>query len=166
MGQQPVLSSEDAQRVISSVGDQETNLLCRSRKEQMMSNQDQAAIKNSEYTENLAKSPNMSVAYKARDNRSAGGRKSASGMSPFTHQNGIPMKMQASNTISGHAKVKSAERAPDSNKVKFVAEVARGSGAGQTVVQPPAILSSDSKHQTNGGNSHGQAGFNGSMKTL
>ena len=38
-------------------------------------------------------SPHQSAALKTRDNKSAGGRKSAGGMSPFTHQNGIPMKM-------------------------------------------------------------------------
>ena len=81
---------------------------------------------------------------KVRDNRSAGRTKTTStnGMSPFT-QNGLPVKMQAA------AKMKSAERAQDSFKVKLVADVAKNNYYDATPVQAPAILSSDHKPQQN-----------------
>ena len=80
----------------------------------------------------IAASPHQSQLSKGpRDNRSAGGRKSAGGMSPFTHGN---LKMQGPATIAvgGHGKVKSAERQQD--KVKFVSEVARGSAHGNSSI--------------------------------
>ena len=79
----------------------------------------------------------------ARNNRSADRKPITNvvgGMSPFTNQNGLPIKLQVQTNHKNQ--IKSAERQQDFNKVKLVAEVAKTQ---LNPVQPPAILSSEKK---------------------